>query len=305
MFESSFTEDFFLLENLRFRILVSGGSYRHITFLYLQEGEQRGRFDDGQKVVDFESEFVGEAVDIGPSLEIDDELEETGDAPGARVRQHLVMHLPLIADFLSGGEVGHVCRSDVWTGEHLIDVIHQLGERLALTIAWMSDVGDFEIGADVARIAAEHDDPVGQQHGLFNVVRDNEDGLRGDGFLLPELEEFAAKVFGSEDIKRGEGLVHEEDFGLDDQGAGEANALTHAAGELLRISRLEAVQTYRVEYFQAALTTLLRGEATCPEWGFDVFEDSEPGKKSEALKDDRHIDAHGGDGLAVPQDLTA
>ncbi len=111
---------------------------------------------------------------------------------------------------------------------------------------------DLEVGADVAGIAAEDDDAVGEQDGFFDVVGDDEDGLGGDGLLLPELEQFAAQVFGGEHVERGEGLVHEEDFRLDDQGAGEADALPHAAGEFFGVGGLEAVEADGVEDLEAA-----------------------------------------------------
>ena len=143
---------------------------------------------------------------------------------------------------------------------------------------------DFEIGADAAGIFAEHDDAIGEQHGLLDVVGDDEDGLGGNGFLAPELEQFAAKILGGKDIEGGERLVHEKDFGLDDQGAGKADALLHAAGELLGIGLLEAVETDGVEDFEAALAALEGADAARLERGFHVFKDGEPGEEREALE---------------------
>jgi len=135
-------------------------------------------------------------------------------------------------------------------------------------------------------------------------VGDEEDGAGGNGFLAPEFEEFAAEVFGGEDVEGGKGLVHEEDFGLDDQGAGEADALLHAAGELLGIGLLEAVEADGVENLEAALAALEGVEAAGLERSFDVFKDGEPGKKSKTLKDDADVGGGVGDGLAVPEDLS-
>ncbi len=156
----------------------------------------------------------------------------------------------------------------------------------------------------MAWIAAQHDDAIGQQYSFFDVVGDDEDGLGGDGLLLPELEQFAAQVFGGEDVERGEGLIHEEDFGLDNQGAGEADALAHPAGEFLGVGGLEAIEADGVQDFQAALAALCRRHAASLERSFDVFEDGEPGKEREALKDDGDMDTDGGDGLAMPEDFS-
>ena len=46
--------------------------------------------DDGQQVVDFEGEIVGEAVDVVAAALVEQQFEQAGDAAGARVRQHLV-----------------------------------------------------------------------------------------------------------------------------------------------------------------------------------------------------------------------
>ena len=154
-----------------------------------------------------------------------------------------------------------------------------------------------------AGVFAEHDDAVGEEDGLFDVVGDDEDGLGGNGFLAPELKQFAAQVLGGEDVEGGEWLVHEEDFGLDDEGAGKADALLHAAGEFLGIGLLEAVEADGVEDFQAAFAALEGVDAAGFERSLDVFKDGEPGKKREALKDDGDVGSAVADGLAVPEDI--
>ena len=143
--------------------------------------------------------------------------------------------------------------------------------------------------AHVAGIAAQHDDAIGQQDGFFDIVRDEKDGSRGDGLLLPQLQQFAAQVLRGQHIERGEGLVHEEDFRLDDEGAGESDPLPHAAGELLGIGGLEAVQTDGVEDLEALLAALLRAHAARLQRRFDIFEHRQPGEKGKALEDDGDV----------------
>ena len=155
----------------------------------------------------------------------------------------------------------------------------------------------------MAGIAAEHDDAVGEQDGFFNVVGDQEDGLGGHGLVGPELEQFTAQVFGGEHVEGAEGLVHEEDFGLDDQGAGKADALLHAAGQFLGIGGFEAVQADRVEHLHAAVAALVGSNAAGLQRSFDVFKHGEPGEESEALEDDGDVDLGVGDRLLVPVDL--
>ena len=132
---------------------------------------------------------------------------------------------------------------------------------------------------------------------------DEEDGLGGNGFLGPKFEELAAEVFGGENIQGGERLVHEEDFGLDDQGAGKADALLHAAGKFLGISLLEAVEADGIENFEAALAAFEGMDATGLERGLDILKDGKPGKESEALEDDADVGGAVADGLPVPEHL--
>ena len=160
-----------------------------------------------------------------------------------------------------------------------------------------------EIGADVAGIAAQHDDAVGQQHRLFDVVRDQEDGLGGHGLVGPQLQQLTAQVLGGQHVQGAEGLVHEEHLRLDHQGAGKADALLHAARQFLGIGGLEAVQAHRVQHLHAALAALVGGNAAGLQRGFHVFQHREPGKEGEALEDDGDVDLRIGDGLLVPVDL--
>ena len=63
----------------------------------------------------------------------------------------------------------------------------------------------------------------------------------------PEVEQVGAQRFGGQHVEGGEGLVHQEDGGFDDQCPGEADALAHAAGQFARIGRFEAVEADQVD----------------------------------------------------------
>ena len=105
------------------------------------------------------------------------------------------------------------------------------------------------------------------------------------------------------DVEGAEGLVHEEDLRLDDEGAGKADALAHAAGELFGEGGLEAVEADGVEHFEGALAAGFGVDAAGLERGFYVFEDGEPGEEREALEDDGDVDFGVGDGFLMPVDL--
>ena len=234
-----------------------------VAFRDGKEAEKLCGVDDGKQVVDLEGKIVGEPVDIVLAIVIEQDLEQARDATGTRVRQHLVVHVALVAHGSALGGKGKRGWLGLGLGEHFVDVVDELGEGGGLAFARMRE-GNLEVGADVSRIAAEHDNAIGQQYRLFDIVRHNEDGAGGDGLLLPQLEQLAAQVFGGEHVERGEGLIHEEHFGLDDEGACEADTLPHSAGELLGIGGLEAVQTDGVEHLAGCARDARRRSCRAP-----------------------------------------
>ena len=149
-------------------------------------------------------------------------------------------------------------------------------------------------------MAAEDDDAVRQNDGFLDVVGDDEHGARGDLVAEPELEQFAAQRFRRKHIERGKRLVHEEHFRFDNQCAGHAYALLHAAGKLLGVSRLETVQPDGVQDAQSALATLKGRDAAGFERSFDVFNDRKPGKERETLEDNGNVAKSSVNRLAVP-----
>ncbi len=157
--------------------------------------------------------------------------------------------------------------------------------------------GHFEISAYMARISAEHNNPVCQKHRFFDIVRHNEDGTGGNRLVLPKLEQFAAEVLRCQHIQCGEGLVHEEDFGLNHEGACKAYTLAHAAGELFWVCSLETVQTDSIQHLERSFAALGGFHAPGFQRGFDVFGNGQPGKQGEALEDDGDI--HLGFGIRV------
>src|SRR2546429_1521769 len=97
--------------------------------------------------------------------------------------------------------------------------------------------------------------------------------------------DWSSDVCSSDLIERGKRLVHEEHFRFDNQCAGHAYALLHAAGKLLGVSRLETVQPDGVQDAQSALATLKGRDAAGFERSFDVFNYRKPGKERETLED--------------------
>src|SRR5580704_13087438 len=119
-----------------------------------------------------------------------------------------------------------------------------------------------KVGVDVSRIAAENNDAIGEDDGFFDVMRNDKNGACGNLVLEPKFEEFAAQRLRGEHVERGERLVHEKNFRLDDECAGYADALLHAAGKFLGIRGLETIETDRVNNAQSALVALNRNHAS-------------------------------------------
>ena len=167
-------------------------------------------------------------------------------------------------------------------------------------------MGEFDgkIGAHTSRISAENDHAVGQQNRLFDIVRDDENGAGRHLLAEPQFEQLIAQVLGGEHVERGERLVHEKDFRLDDQSAGETDALLHASGKLFGIGAFKSIEADGIENSQGALVALDGGNAARFERSLHVIDDGEPWKKREALKDDGDAGILRSNRLAVPQHFT-
>ena len=132
-----------------------------------------------------------------------------------------------------------------------IDLVHDGLKRRVLALARMTQAHG-HLGHDVARIFVHDHDPVGHQHGLFDIVRDHQDRLGGDGFAQPQLHQLAAQRFGGEHIQRGKRLVQAQQLRLDRHRPRKAHLLPHAAGKLPRIGGFETVQPDRVDQLHCA-----------------------------------------------------
>src|ERR1035438_3878538 len=103
-------------------------------------------------------------------------FEQAGHSSWTRVRQHQGMMLYRRAG--AGRGVDNVFFR-VRGGEYPIDGIDELNELRVLAITGLRQV-DREVRMDVGRVAAQHDNAVGEDHGFFDVVGDDEDGASGN-----------------------------------------------------------------------------------------------------------------------------
>jgi len=84
--------------------------------------------------------------------------------------------------------------------------------------------------------------------------------------------------FRGENVKRGERLVHEEHFGLDDESAGDPDTLLHSTGKFLGVGGFKTVKADGVNDAQGAFAAFDGRHAAGLERGFDVFKNGEPGE---------------------------
>ena len=204
-------------------------------------------------------------------------LDHAGDGVGGHARQR---HAKPEA---GEGAVAAGCHRRRALGHQRVDAVDHLAELGIEPVARMLHRhGD--LGGDAARIGGQHDDAVAHQHRLLDVVRHHQDRLDRHATLDPEVEEIGTQRLGGEHVERGERLVHQQDLGVDDERAGEADALAHAAGQLLRIGRFVAVEADEVDRLERALARLLLRHALRAEPDLDVGEHGQPREQREGLE---------------------
>ena len=82
--------------------------------------------------------------------------------------------------------------------------------------------------------------PVGEAHGLPDVVADHQDGCR---VLLPEFQQQAAQPVGGVLVERYEGFVEQQQIGHHGKGARQGSAPGKAERKLCGIELAGAIQT--------------------------------------------------------------
>src|SRR5882672_682636 len=124
---------------------------------------------------------------------------------------------------------------------------------------------------------------IGEEQRLLDVVGDEEHGLV---VALPHIEKQLLHQGARLRVQAPEGLVHEEQLGLHREHARDADALLHAAGELRRVVRREALQADLFDDFLRERTVGLRGLALRLRPEDDVLIDRIPRKERRFLEDD-------------------
>lgn len=77
----------------------------------------------------------------------------------------------------------------------------------------------------------------------------------------PDIQQHLLQALAGERIDGREGFIHEDDFRLDGEGAGNGEALAHAAGELRGVFVAGAAQSDLVEIFAGEFLAVGAGSA--------------------------------------------
>ena len=144
-------------------------------------------------------------------------------------------------------------------------------------------------GIDLLQAASLQDgDAVGHREGLLPVVGDED---RGGAALVEYVGDLAPHLRLHPDVEVAERLVQEDRDGPGRECAGECDALLLAAGELVWVALLHAVEAYELEDALAAALSLGPGEAAEAE--LYVLGDGEVWEEGVLLEDDSDVAALG------------
>src|SRR5438477_3371819 len=198
----------------------------------------------------------------------------------------------VIAPFLSQGAL----RFD---GEHLLDPPCEPGHRGVLDLPRSGDV-DGEDAQDPAGPRLHERDAGPEDRRLANVVGHEDDGLAG---VLPDAGELGEEHVAGLGIERPEGLVHEEDFRIAGEGAGQGDAVPHPSGKLVDAGVREPRQTDEAqELFHPGRNAVLRPARLLERVG-DVPGHVAPGKEGVVLEKHRPIGARTAYAIAAEEQL--
>lgn len=120
-----------------------------------------------------------------------------------------------------------------------------------------------------------------------------------------DAHDFVLKVRAGECVEGAEGFVEEEDFGLHGEGAGDADALFHAAGDFggeffERVAHVDEFEVLLRPF--AALGAGFGAPEDFFDGEIDVFVNGEPGEQGVVLEDDGAVGAGGGVFLVIEDD---
>ena len=158
---------------------------------------------------------------------------------------------------------------------------------------------DGDAGLDAAGAGGHDIEGVGEEDGFVDVMGDEEHGFTA-GF--PDAEQELLHREAGLGVERAEGFVHQEDAGFHHQGAGDADALFHAARKLIGEGGFEVLQADAGEGLAGDGVAFGAREAFEAGGEGDVLEHGEPGEEGGFLEHHGAVGTGFGDGVAEDAD---
>ena len=163
----------------------------------------------------------------------------------------------------------------------MVGHVHELGCGLDLLVPRPRQC-DLEYFADLAGPRAHHHDAVGERDRFGDAVGDEEHGLLR---FTPDAQQLITHPGAGDLIERTEGLVHEQERGVEDERAGDGHALLHPAGELVRMRRGELAEFDQREDLLGAAEPVGARALVELEGQLDVVRHGAPGQQRGLLED--------------------
>lgn len=167
-----------------------------------------------------------------------------------------------------------------------------------MSASWFGkfDVDDF---TNASRLMIHNDDPIGQEHGLGDIVRHHD---HRDRFVLPDAQQFGLHTATGQRIERAKRFIEEQDLWPRGETACDRRSLRHAARKLVGISGFETAQAHQPDEPSRGITPLRFGER-CFEQSSPTFPSTE---KISASSSSSHRTAYAAavNGLAANEKCT-
>ncbi len=152
---------------------------------------------------------------------------------------------------------------------------------------------------DLAGLRLHDHDPVGKGDGLVDAVSDEHHGLPE---AFPDRQQLALQELARIGVDGSEGLVHQQHLRTEGERAGDADALAHAAGEVVGKRCLEALEPDQLDRPLNLLIDLGLRHAGEDQREGHVLADRLPGEEAELLEHHRRLPRRPADHFAVELD---
>ena len=161
---------------------------------------------------------------------------------------------------------------------------------------------DVEDLLDPPRALGHHRHPVRQENRLIQAV-----GNKHDGFFvrIPNAQQLTLQGLAGLRVEGGERFVHQQHIRVVGQRAGNRYALAHAAGQLVRVARGEAIEAHQLQVFAGSFQPPGLGHPADLQAHGNVVEHRAPGQQCIALEHNTLVTVDALQGPAIDQKVAA